>query len=92
MLVFPIISKFTGINRIGTKLGRLLKPIHRKGGLRGFLWANFYEKDGCLHVVPYENQFCGAIKTQAYSNCLIEIPSGEVYIETDNLVKVWKLP
>lgn len=93
VLVFPIISKLVGINKgLEQSRAKLLKPIFRKGGLRGFLWANFNEKDGCLYVNPYENQFCGAIKTQARSNCLIEIPGGEVSIEAGKSVDIWKLP
>lgn len=73
VIIFPVISKLVGIDReLERSQGKLLKPIFHKGGLRKFLWADFYEENGCLYVTPYENQFCGAIKTQARSNCLIE--------------------
>lgn len=93
VLVFPIISKLIGINRgLEQSRAKLLKPIFRKGGLRVFLWADLNEKDGCLYVKPYKNQFCGGIKTQAHSNCLIEIPRGEISIEAGKSVDIWKLP
>ncbi len=93
VIIFPIISKLIGINReLERSQGKLLKPIFYKGGLKKFLWANFYEEDGCLYVTPYENQFCGAIKTQARSNCLVEISGGEVKIEAGRLVDILKLP
>lgn len=93
LLIFPIISKLAGIDRgLEQGKGKLLNPIYRRGGLRSFLWADFHEKNGCTYVNAYENQFCGAIKTQALSNCLVEIPGGEVSIEVGRLVDIWKLP
>ena len=93
VIIFPVISKLVGIDReLERSQGKLLKPIFHKGGLRKFLWADFYEENGCLYVTPYENQFCGAIKTQARSNCLIETPGGEIKIEAGRLVDILKLP
>ncbi len=95
LLIFPIISKLAGIDRgLEQGKGKLLNPIRlrRRGRLRSFLWADFHEKNGCIYVNAHENQFCGAIKTQALSNCLVEIPGGEVSIEVGRLVDIWKLP
>ncbi len=95
LLIFPIISKLAGIDRgLEQGKGKLLNPIRlrRRGRLRSFLWADFHEKNGCIYVNAHENQFCGAIKTQALSNCLVEIPGGKVSIEAGELVDIWKLP
>lgn len=92
VLIFPVISKLIGTSReLEQCQGKLLKPLTRKGGLRGFLWANYYEQHGCLYVTPHENQFCGAIKTFSHSNCLIEVPGGKINFDKGSLVKLWKL-
>jgi molybdopterin molybdotransferase len=93
LLIFPLISKLAGTKKqLAQSRGKLLTPLIRKGGMRGFLWSSYYEQNGSSYVAPFENQFCGAIKTYANSNCLIEIPAGEVNLAVDDLVTIWKLP
>lgn len=93
VIIFPVISRLIGIDReLERSRGKLLKPIFHRGELKKFLWADFYEKDGCLYVTPCENQFCGGIKTQAHSNCLVEMPEGIIKIEAGELVDILKLP
>jgi len=93
LLVFPVISKLAGTKKpLEQSKGKLTTPIFRKGGLRGFLWACYYEQNGCLYAATFENQFCGAMKTHAKSNCLIEIPAGKVNLPAGDLVTIWKLP
>ncbi|KUO51280.1 MAG: hypothetical protein APF76_17525 [Desulfitibacter sp. BRH_c19] len=93
LVMFPVISKLAGTNRhLEQSQAKLSTDVHRKGGLRGFLWGTYYEQHGCLYTTPFNNQFCGAIKTHAYSNCLIEIAAGKVNSATGDLVNIWKLP
>lgn len=93
MVMLPVISKMTGAKKeLEKKQAKLTKPFTRNGGLRGFLWANYYEQDGCLYVTPHENQFCGAIKTFSESNCLIETTGGKIRLNKEESVTIWKLP
>lgn len=93
MVMLPVISKMTGAKKeLEKKQAKLTKPFTRNGGLRGFLWANYYEQDGCLYVTPHENQFCGAIKTFSESNCLIETTGGKINLNKEESVTIWKLP
>jgi len=92
-LLFPMISQLEGTKReLSPGQGRLTAPIIRKGGLRGFFWGRYDELDGHKYVTPFENQFCGAIKTHIAGNCLIEIPAGKVNLTVDDNVVIWKLP
>ncbi len=93
MLIYPLITKLAGTGRqLECVQGRLVKPLLRRGGLRGFLWANYTYNGDHLQVTPFENQFCGAIKTYARCNCLVETPDGKVDAKQEDLVTVWKLP
>lgn len=92
IVVLPIISKLAGTDwQLKRSQGKLVAPISRKVGLRGFLWGNYYEEGGCLYVKPSSNQFCGAVKSYAFSNCLIEVPAGEVSFEPGEMVEFWVL-
>lgn len=93
MLIYPLIAKLAGTSRqLECVQGKLVKPLLRQGGLRGFLWANYTHRKDCLHVTPLKNQFCGAIKTYAKCNCLVEIPAGAIDAKPLDPVTVWKLP
>ncbi len=92
-LLFPVISRLAGFERcLECTKGKLKTPLLRKGGLRAFLWAIFSENEGCLHVEPHINQFCGAVKSYFSSNCLVDVPAGGVNLMRDDLVVIWKLP
>ncbi len=93
LLIYPIISRLAGSKKqLKRTAGKLDAPLFRRGGLRGFLWANCYEQNGSLHVTPFEKQFCGAVKNFATSNCLIEVPPGKCDLATGAMVDIWKLP
>lgn len=93
LLFFPIISKLAGLNQqLICSQGQLTQPLSRKKGLMGFMWGSFYEERGQIYAFSFENQFCGALKTHAKSNCLIEVPAGRVEYRAGDLVTLWKLP
>ena len=93
MLLFPMISQLAGGNKcLLSGRGKLTEPITRQGGLRGFFWGRCDERGGWLHVTPFQNQFCGAIKIHANSNCLIEVPAGKVNLPAGDDVNIWHLP
>ena len=93
MIIYPIISRLAGASKhLLPGRGKLTAPVIRKGGLRGFFWGRYDEKDGLLYVTPFQNQFCGAIETHLNSNCLIEIPAGKVNLMENDCVDFWKLP
>lgn len=92
ILILPVIAKIVGTKKeLEKSRARLTDPYSREGGLRGFLWANYYEENGCLYVTPHKNQFCGALKTFSQSNCLVEIQAGKVSLNKGDLVDIWKL-
>lgn len=96
LVICPLILKLAGTNpELADALpasvqASLTAPIMRKGGLRGFLWGRYTEQDGQIFVTPNENQFCGAVKTYANSNCLIEVPAGKVDFSSGQDVTIWK--
>ncbi len=99
LVVWPLIAQLAGTNQsLISTYGNLTTPLQRQGGLRGFLWGSYVDvasladdSTESLHVTPDENQFCGAIKTYARSNCLIEIPAGKVDLSAGDKIKIWKL-
>ncbi|HHX87862.1 MAG TPA: molybdopterin molybdotransferase MoeA [Firmicutes bacterium] len=93
LLIYPLIARLAGANRqLECVQGKLTKPLFRQGGVRGFLWANYCHQKAEVYVTPFENQYCGSIKTYANSNCLIEIPAGKVNLAANEPVTIWKLP
>ncbi|MFY9447769.1 MAG: gephyrin-like molybdotransferase Glp [Dethiobacteria bacterium] len=94
LLLFPLIARLAGTHReLACEQARLAKPLVRKSsGVRSFLWGNCFEQEGCLFVAPLDNQFCGAIKSFAGSNCLVEIPAGKVDYPVNALVAIRRLP
>ncbi|NLY39903.1 MAG: molybdopterin molybdotransferase MoeA [Firmicutes bacterium] len=93
LLLYPLIARLSGsYKELERSQGRITKPLVARGGVRRFIWAASYEQDNQIIVTPFENQFCGTIKNHAQSNCLIELPAGEVEIAIDDPVVIWKLP
>lgn len=92
IIIFQIISFLAGSNKqLLQSQGKLTVPVIRNSGLRGFLWGFYEEQKSQLYVTPLENQFCGAIKNYANSNCLIEIEEGKVDYSINDIVVIWKL-
>lgn len=93
LILFPVISKLAGSNRELVCIhGRLTIPYSRKKGLLGFLWANYHEHRSQIKITPLKNQYCGALKSYAMSNCLMEVPAGFQDYKAGDLVNLWKLP
>ena len=92
ILLLPIIARIGGSdNQLIRTRGRLRKSIVRKRGLKGYLWAQYCEEEGQLYASPLEEQYCGALKNHAESNCLIEVPSGRVNLSIGDAVNILRL-
>ncbi len=88
-LLMPFISKMAGRIKELDRVRAILKgSIFRHGGLRAFLWGNCcYDKD-IYQVEANNNQFCGAVRSFASSNCLIDVPAGKVNLSTGDSVEI----
>lgn len=90
-LILPVVSGLAGrIKELERARATLQTPIMRRGGLRAFLWGNFFLDKGGLLVELYNNQFCGAVKSYASSNCLIDVPAGRVDYPAGESVTILK--
>ncbi len=90
-LLLPVLSKLAGsVKELERVTASLITPIFRRGGLRAFQWGSCLETSQGLQVEQYDNQHCGAVKSFASSNCLIDVPAGRVEISAGDTVKILK--
>ena len=95
LLLLPIISRLEGCVRgLLPDRGNLTTSIVRQGGLRGFFWGRYEEEESenRRYVTPFGNQYCGALETHKTSNCLVDIPAGEVDLPVGSDIAIWRLP
>ncbi len=67
----------------------LTRPLISKKGMRSFWWGYCQLRAGKLFVDFFGGQECSMVKSYLNSNCLIEIPPGEVSWEEGSTADIW---